>query len=132
LYEALPTTTAEQIGREVVRTQWLGGDSRILLGRRVLIVDEVDDSRMTLQYAVAELQADVDKLVAALPESEREANKTEFAIFVVHNKLKEKKGVLPAGIPYFSGEEINDVWFDYPWEQKDIYAHDTLAAASKK
>jgi len=132
LYEALPTTTAEQIGNEVVRTQWLGGDSRILLGRRVLIVDEVDDSRMTLQYAVSELQADVDKLVAALPESEREANKTKFAIFVVHNKLKPKAGILPKDMPYFAGEEIEDVWFDYPWEQKDIYAHDALAAKGKK
>jgi len=132
LYEALPTTTAEQIGREVIRTQWLGGDSRILLGRRVLIVDEVDDSRMTLQYAVSELQADVDRLVAGLPESEREVNQTQFAIFVVHNKLKPKTGTVPEHIPYFSGEEIPDVWFEYPWEQKDIYAHDARIATNKK
>ena len=63
-------------------------------------MDEVDDSRTTLQfvqdvtllfrspltswdrYAVSELQRDVDRLIAELPESEREKNKTQFAIFV--------------------------------------------------
>jgi hypoxanthine phosphoribosyltransferase len=48
LYESLPGTTAEQLGQQVVRTQWLG-PSKDLLGRRALIVDEVDDSRTTLQ-----------------------------------------------------------------------------------
>lgn len=63
-------------------------------------MDEVDDSRTTLQfvqhvtllfclphpswdrYAVSELQRDMDRLIAELPESEREKNKTQFAIFV--------------------------------------------------
>lgn len=49
LYESLPDTTEEMIGSQVVRTQWLG-PSKTLLGRRALIVDEVDDSRQTLQY----------------------------------------------------------------------------------
>ncbi|KAJ8461969.1 hypothetical protein ONZ51_g11199 [Trametes cubensis] len=39
LYESLPGMTAEQIGAEVIRTQWLGPESgKILLGRRALIV----------------------------------------------------------------------------------------------
>ena len=50
-------------------------------------------------YAVSELQKDVEKELLALPESEREANRTEFAIFVVHNKLKQKAADLPADIP---------------------------------
>ncbi|KAH9924783.1 uncharacterized protein B0H18DRAFT_1011201 [Fomitopsis serialis] len=88
LYESLPGTTAEQIGREVIRTQWLGPESgKILLGRRALIVDEVDDSRKTLQYAVSELQKDVERELLALPEAERNAKRTHFAVFVVHNKL---------------------------------------------
>jgi uncharacterized protein len=48
LYESLPGTTEDQLGQEVLRTQWLG-PSKALLGRRALIVDEVDDSRTTLQ-----------------------------------------------------------------------------------
>ncbi|CCO28438.1 hypothetical protein BN14_02433 [Rhizoctonia solani AG-1 IB] len=67
LYEELPTTTEEQMANEVVRTQWLGPETKTLLGRKVLIVDEVDDSRTTLQYAVRELQKDVEKeLLVAL------------------------------------------------------------------
>ncbi|KAG9010651.1 hypoxanthine-guanine phosphoribosyltransferase [Tulasnella sp. JGI-2019a] len=131
LYEEVAGISAECVGKEVVRTQWLGPESRILLGRRCLIIDEVDDSRTTLAYAVAELQRDVEEQLKALPEAEREAKRTKFAVFVVHNKLKPKAAELPANIPYFTGEEIEDRWFDYPWEAKDIYEHDRLAAEGK-
>ncbi|EKM49984.1 uncharacterized protein PHACADRAFT_264449 [Phanerochaete carnosa HHB-10118-sp] len=132
LYEQLPGTTAEQIGAEVVRTQWLGPEgAKILLGRRALIVDEVDDSRKTLQYAISELQKDVEKELLELPESEREAQRTKFAVFVVHNKLKDKLGSLPADLPYFAGSNVEDVWLDYPWEATDIDEHDRLAARQK-
>lgn len=62
--------------------------------------DEIDDSRKTLQYAVSELQKDVEKELLALPESQRDAERTEFAIFVVHNKIKPKLGKLPSNLPY--------------------------------
>jgi len=130
LYESLPGTTEEQLGQEVLRTQWLG-PSKTLLGRRALIVDEVDDSRSTLHYAVTELQKDVETELLKLPEAEREANKTKFAIFVVHNKLKPKAHELPDDIPYYAGAEVGDVWLDYPWEMKDIDEHDRKAALSK-
>ena len=65
-----------------------------------LLQDEIDDSRKTLQYAVSELQNDVEKELLALPESERAGKNTEFGIFVVHNKRKEKLGKLPEGLPY--------------------------------
>ncbi|KAF8606074.1 PRTase-like protein [Ceratobasidium sp. AG-I] len=132
LYEELPSTTAEQMANEVVRTQWLGPETKTLLGRRVLIIDEVDDSRTTLQYAVRELQKDVEKELLLLPESERDAMRTKFGVFVVHNKLKPKRGSLPADVPYFSGEDIEDIWFDYPWEVKDVYEHDRQAELGRK
>ncbi|KAJ8495254.1 hypothetical protein ONZ51_g1796 [Trametes cubensis] len=132
LYESLPGMTAEQIGAEVIRTQWLGPESgKILLGRRALIVDEVDDSRKTLHYAVTELKKDVERELALLPESEREAKRTQFAVFVVHNKLKPKLAELPADMPYYAGDEIEDVWLDYPWEAQDIEEHDRLAEEAK-
>ncbi|KAF7796337.1 hypothetical protein EIP86_007514 [Pleurotus ostreatoroseus] len=87
LYEALPGTTAEQIGEQVIRTQWL------------YVADEIDDSRKTLQYAVSELQNDVEKELLKLPEAEREAKRTQFAVFVVHNKRKAKLGKLPPELP---------------------------------
>lgn len=51
LYEALPDTSEEVVGKEVIRTQWLDfstlgdkyGKSGGLLGKRILVVDEVDD-----------------------------------------------------------------------------------------
>ena len=51
------------------------------------------------RYALAELQKDVNAELQKLPEPEREKNRPEFAVFVVHNKLKEKVGKLPDTIP---------------------------------
>ncbi|KAF5361787.1 hypothetical protein D9756_002535 [Leucocoprinus leucothites] len=151
LYEPIQGTTAEQIGKEVVRTQWLGPDAgKLLLGKRNLIVDEVDDTRKTLsfvdspslalhqlisthRYALLELQKDVAVELLNHPESEREAlaKATKFAIFVVHNKKKPKLAEIPADTPYFSGADVDDVWLDYPWEATNIEEHDRLAAADK-
>lgn len=39
-------------------------------------------ARTTLAYAVAELQRDVEEQLKALPEAEREAKRTKFAVFV--------------------------------------------------
>lgn len=50
-------------------------------------------------YAVAELQKDIEEELLAIPESEREAKRTKFAVFVVHNKLKPKLAELPPDIP---------------------------------
>lgn len=52
-----------------------------------------------ISYAISELQRDVERELLAFPEAEREAKRTHFAIFVVHNKLKPKLGSVPADIP---------------------------------
>ena len=52
-----------------------------LIGKNILIVDEVDDTRTTLEYAVRELEKDVQQAQAQLG---REAEKTTFSIFVLH------------------------------------------------
>jgi hypothetical protein len=49
----------------------------------------------SLRYAIAELQKDVERELALLPEAEREGQRTKFAVFVVHNKLKPKLGKIP-------------------------------------
>ncbi len=169
LYEEVSGTAEGQIGNEVVRTQWLdaktvtghkgpgkieeGKDAGGLLGKNVLIVDEVDDSRTTLQYAYSELLKDVKNAIANLSAEER-ANlaPTRFAIFVVHNKEKAggKRGTLPIlpkqlakgedkivegvseGVRYYSTQDIGDVWICYPWEEEDIVEHNRLAALAKK
>ncbi|KAK6429042.1 hypoxanthine-guanine phosphoribosyltransferase, partial [Oleoguttula sp. CCFEE 5521] len=70
LYEQLGNDTeVEQPGTKVTRTQWLDLSSlemANLIGKNVLIVDEVDDTRTTLEYAVKELQSDVAAAAKAL------------------------------------------------------------------
>ncbi|WVN87078.1 uncharacterized protein L203_102254 [Cryptococcus depauperatus CBS 7841] len=136
LYESMGGVE-EKVGTEVVRTQWLdfstlgqnfshGG----LLGRHILIVDEVDDTRTTLMYTIRELQSDIEKQLAEVTdevERERLRKETTLGIFVVHNKLKPKAGELPDHVAYFSAVDTPDVWLAYPWEcDGDIDVHDAL------
>ena len=94
LYETLPSThpsasntpgEIEQLGTKVTRTQWLDltslGEMENLVGKRILIVDEVDDTRTTLEYAVKELEKDVE---AARQKLGFHGDKTTFSIFVLH------------------------------------------------
>ncbi|KAJ3766201.1 hypothetical protein FB446DRAFT_794325 [Lentinula raphanica] len=135
LYEPVEGVAEEKIAEEVVRTQWLGADAgKMLLGKRVLIVDEVDDTRKTLSFALTELQKDVENELLKHPEGDREALRasTKFGIFVVHNKNKPKLAELPGGTVYYAGQEVDDVWLDYPWESTNIEEHDKLAALDVK
>lgn len=52
-----------------------------LVGKKILIVDEVDDTRTTLEYAVKELEKDVE---LARQKLGYEGEKTKFSIFVLH------------------------------------------------
>ncbi|EQB46113.1 hypothetical protein CGLO_14881 [Colletotrichum gloeosporioides Cg-14] len=146
LYETLPETLGgvatpdgapEVPGTKVTRTQWLDlsalGEMENLIGKRILIVDEVDDTRTTLEYAVKELEKDVE---AARQRMGGKGEKTQFGIFVLHNKDKKKKGVLPedmmASGQYFVARTVKDIWINYPWEAIDIDEHDRLGAGQPK
>ncbi|KAG7886316.1 hypothetical protein KL925_002788 [Ogataea polymorpha] len=129
LYEDMGTGTDDKIGKEVIRTQWLdfGALSQhfdSLIGKNILIVDEVDDTRTTLHYAVSELYKDVKEIAEKLG---RTSEKTRFSIFVLHNKLKEKRAQIDedkmGGGKYFVGKDVPDVWIAYPWESADIDTH---------
>lgn len=128
LYEQM-TEDESKIGKEVVRTQWLdfGNLSQhfdSLIGKNVLIVDEVDDTRTTLHYAVTELERDVKEMQQKL---DRTDEKTSFSVFVLHNKDKPKKAELPAEMMqqgrYIVGETVVDKWIIYPWDAQDIDDH---------
>lgn len=100
-------------------------------------MDEVDDTRTTLAYAVRELEKDVEAMRKAIvadgneTAGEGRGQKTTFSIFVLHNKAKEKKGHLPDEMMkegrYLAARETGDVWTCYPWEAMDIEDHDRLA-----
>jgi len=93
--------------------QWIDEVQQKLAGKRVLLVDEVDDSRVTLEYCLRELLRH---------------EPAEIAIAVLHNKRKEKKGRLPAQVQrYFAGEELDDKWICYPWDAMDITKHEQIA-----
>ncbi|WVQ79551.1 hypothetical protein IAT38_001650 [Cryptococcus sp. DSM 104549] len=142
LYESLGGVE-EKVGTEVVRTQWLdfstlghGFTHGGLLGRKILVVDEVDDTRTTLVYTIRELQSDINKQLAEVEDEELREKlraETKLAIFVVHNKLKPKAGQLPEDVAYFSAVDTPDVWLAYPWEcDGDIDAHDALRSENPK
>jgi len=134
LYEDLGKDgPVEEAGTKVKRTQWLDLSSlemANLIGKNILIVDEVDDTRTTLEYAVKELEKDVETAQQRLG---RQGEKTKFSIFVLHNKDKVKKGHLPADMlaenRYLAARTVPDVWICYPWEATDIDEHDRLAAS---
>lgn len=85
LYENLGKDgPVEEPGTKITRTQWLDLSSlemANLVGKNVLIVDEVDDTRTTLEYAVKELEKDVE---TARKKLGREGDQTKFSVFVLH------------------------------------------------
>ena len=93
--------------------QWIDEVEKKLAGKRILLVDEVDDSRVTLEYCLRELMRQ---------------SPAEIAVAVLHNKKKEKRGTIPREVTlYFAGEEIDDKWICYPWDARDIAAHEKVA-----
>lgn len=137
LYEQLRNSTdadVEEPGTKVTRTQWLDlsalGEMNSLVGKRILIVDEVDDTRTTLEYAVKELEKDVE-----IAREKFGGEKAQFSIFVLHNKDKQKKGTLPKEMTesgrYVAARTVGDEWICYPWEATDIEEHDANAAKQK-
>jgi hypothetical protein len=63
-----------------------------------------------LSYAVRELEKDVAEQAR---KSGRSGEKTQFGIFVLHNKEKEKRGKLPEELTngrYWAAETISDLW----------------------
>lgn len=138
LYEDLNSvgSQVEEVGVTVQRTQWIDYEQckLDLVGKNVLIVDEVDDTRTTLHYALSELEKDA-KQQADAKNVDLEKNpelKTKFGIFVLHDKMKPKKADLPAEIlndenRYFAAKTVPDEWYAYPWESKDIVYHTKMA-----
>ena len=84
--------------------QWM--DFSEIRNKRILVVDEVDDTRKTLKYLVNKLTID------------EQINRENLGFFVLHNKIKSKEITLnELNIGYYnSGENVEDMWIVYPWE----------------
>tara|TARA_B100001287_G_scaffold169132_1_gene142265 strand:+ start:161 stop:700 length:540 start_codon:yes stop_codon:yes gene_type:complete len=90
---------------EIVKKQWFDeayGSGALVRGKRILVVDEVDDTRTTLSYTVRELQEN--------------HSPASVAVMVVHNKQKEKEAKLSDDVLYIAGSQIEDCWICYPWD----------------
>ncbi|MDO5059883.1 MAG: phosphoribosyltransferase [Neisseria sp.] len=102
---------------EVKKIQWLDPIPASLQGKNVLVVDEVDDSRVTMEFVLNELGKEAFG---------------EIGVAVLHEKIKEKAGKIPEGVHYFSGITVQDWWINYPWDADDIEEHNRLAAAGPR
>jgi len=95
------------------KVQWIDEVERKLKGKRVLLIDEVDDTRTTLAYCLREL-------LSHQPE--------EIAVAVLHCKDKAKLDQIPPQVTrYWAGQHLEDIWVVYPWDAEDIDVH-TLSA----
>ena len=92
------------------KVQWIDEVERKLKGRRVLLIDEVDDTRTTLAYCLRELLRH---------------EPAEIAVAVLHCKDKKKNDELPPQVKrYWAGKHLEDQWVVYPWDAVDIDAHE--------
>jgi hypoxanthine phosphoribosyltransferase len=95
--------------------QWIDEVEKRLTGKKILLVDEVDDTRVTLGYCVRELLRH---------------HPARIGVAVLHNKKKTKSGSLPDEVKlYIAGAEIEDKWICYPWDAHDIVEHERMAVA---
>jgi hypoxanthine phosphoribosyltransferase len=121
---------------EIYKTQWISTD-RIndplavsFSGQHILIVDEVDETRTTLSYAVKELEKDIEQQRHLFKENHEEWIEPKLGVFVVHNKMVTKRAKLPDDLmknSYFVGENVSGEWIVYPWDALDIDEHTRLA-----
>ena len=97
--------------------QWIDEVEKRLTGKKILIIDEVDDSRATLAYCARELLRH---------------RPAEVGVAVLHNKKKAKSCSIPDEVKlYVAGAEVEDMWICYPWDAADIFEHERKAEASK-
>jgi len=87
-----------EMGNQIEVIQWLDLD---LKDKKVLIIDEVDDSRRTLDYCIEELKS--------------KNNAENIGVFVLQNKIKNKVSELN-DIHYMCCETVEDKWIVYPWD----------------
>lgn len=95
-----------------IKIQWIDEIEKKLKGKKILLVDEIDDTRVTLSYCLIEL-------IKTKP--------SEIRIAVLHQKKKEKKAELPNCIKtVYQGKVVPDKWIIYPWDALDIDEHNKI------
>jgi uncharacterized protein len=97
------------IHKTPIKIQWIDEVEKKLKDKKILLVDEVDDTRVTLSYCLKELL---------------NHDPQEIRVAVLHQKLKEKSASFPEEIKnIYEAEKIDDIWIKYPWDAIDIEKH---------
>ena len=105
--------SAEAPKKVPVKIQWIDEVERKLEGKKILLVDEVGDTRITLGYCIQELLKN---------------KPAEIRIAVLHQKLKPKSAEYPPAIKFvYEGAQVPDLWIKYPWDAVDIEEHEAAA-----
>jgi len=95
------------------KVQWIDEVEKKLTGKKVLLVDEVDDTRITLAYCIEELLKN---------------KPAEIRVAVLHQKDKPKQARYPDAVKVvYEGAIVPDVWIKYPWDAVDIDLHESGA-----
>ena len=89
----------DKIKDEINVIQWIDLD---LNDKKVLIIDEIDDTRKTMDFCVKKLR--------------QTNNANRIGVCVLQNKLKEKYSQLN-DVHYIACETIEDKWVVYPWDK---------------
>ena len=110
-YYNVDNTIINKVAKEIQGIPLNGQEHEMIKDKKILIVDECDDSRKTLQYITEYLE---------------KFQPAEMAIGVLHNKLRIKKGKLNENVRYFFSKEYDDVYLMYPWEAPDIDKHNDM------
>ena len=84
--------------------QWINKD--IIENKKILIVDEIDDTRKTLEYVVNKIKEELEP--------------SQIGVAVVHNKKKQKLCMGLVVDYYYCAQEIEDKWVVYPWDNHGI------------
>ena len=85
---------------EPIINQWFENND-IIKSKKILIVDEVDDTRKTISFLLP-------KIKNLEPE--------EICISVIHNKTKKKEDIDLSDVKMIVGEQVPDKWIIYPWD----------------
>ena len=92
-------------------------EHNMIKNKKIIIIDELDDTRTTLEY--------ITNLLL-------EFQPSEMAIGVLYNKKKIKKGTINKKIKYFYSKLIKDYWIIFPWEICNIKKHNKRSYNRKK
>lgn len=106
-----------QRGEGPKKVQWIDEVERKLQGKKVLLIDEVDDTRTTLAYCLNELLGQ---------------GPAEIGVAVLHCKDKPKAASFPPQLThYWVGQHLHDIWVVYPWDAVDIDEHERQVRAGR-